>query len=99
MEIRGPNDAHRSDLNRATDSKRSSRPPAGSAKRAGSSPSLDTDRVESSSSELVEASVGEVQTGLEQRISEVLARRDELLALAHDPEAIRKAAANFLKLA
>ena len=98
MEIRGPNNAHRSDVDRASDSRKADRQK--NAKAAISSEgdaTVEGDRIDTSASELIDRSVDGARRALEDRLTDVTERREELLARADDPEAVRRAAEEFLK--
>jgi len=96
MEIRGPDNPSRPDLDRASDTRKADRakPPLAAGKQAGSH--SEGDSLEVSTSRLIEESVSKVLEQLERRTAEQTSRREELLSLADDPASIRKAAQEFL---
>lgn len=94
MEVRGPNSTHGSNVDRARDARRAKSAGADSSSSTGSSSAAD--QLDTSNADLVDRSVQETKSDLIRRLEDVRGRRDELLALAHDPEALRRAAEAFL---
>lgn len=96
MEIRGPDNSNRPDLDRASDSRKAGRlkhlPSSESPHGSGS----EGDSLEVSTSRRIEESVNEVLDLLERRADEIGGRREELLGLEHDPVAVRRAARGIL---
>lgn len=100
MEIRGPNNAHRSDVDRAKDSRKADRLKDGKqSANQGDDAQVEGDRVDTSASQFIDRSVTAARRGMQQRAADIKERREELLARADDPEAIRRAAEGFLKAA
>ena len=99
MEIRGPNNSERSSLDRTTDSRKAGRQKqAGGSKGSEKSPGALSgfDSIETSTSDLIGESVAEIIAAMDQRASEIGSRREELLSLADDPAAVRRAARGIL---
>ncbi|MBI4880126.1 MAG: hypothetical protein HY812_10785 [Planctomycetes bacterium] len=98
MEIRGPDNTHRTDVDRASDSWKAEHP-LGRRGAAGTAQDgqVEQDRIDTSASEIIDRSIAEARRVMEEHAQEVAARREELLALADDPEAVRRAAREFLE--
>ena len=96
MEIRGPNNSSRPNLDPTSDSRKAER--LKQSQGGGKSPesSSDGDSLEVSASRLIEQSVEEVLGQLERRVTDVSGRKEELLLLADDPAAVRRAARGIL---
>ncbi len=97
MEIRGPDNTHWKDVDRAGDSWKAERPAeARGAGATGPDGHIEQDRLDTSASEVIDRSIAEARRVMEEHAREVALRREELLALADDPEAVRSAAREFL---
>lgn len=93
MQIEGFRHLSRSAADRADEARRTG--------RADDSPRRADDReggdsIDTSLADFVDGAVRDAGRQLDTRIDSLLPRRDELLALADDPAAIRKAAQSFL---
>lgn len=95
MEIRGPNDTRRGDPARAADTRRVQRERT-SESSASAADALESDLLESLAGERLGPALDLIRANEQERATAIEKRRDELLALAEDLEAIRRAARNFL---
>lgn len=93
MEVHGPRNPDRPGSNRTESSHRASRR---ASKGITDDSSVGGDRVDVGESQWIDRQVLGIRRELDRRQAEVLARRDELLALAEDPTAIRRAASAIL---
>lgn len=94
MQIESFRNLHRSAADRAEEARRTGRSDdaATSGRTTGSTDSLDT-----SVASFIDEAVRKSGRELDTRIEALMPRRDELLALADDPAAIRRAAQAFLR--
>lgn len=97
MEVRGPHDPRRAGLDRTSAGRDADR--TGAPRRAGEDGAARTefDRLDTGGTDTVRQAVDAARQGIDERAEQVRARRDELLRLADDPAAVRRAATGFLR--
>ena len=96
MEVQGPRNPGRTGSNRAEGSHGATRRP-GRENVDEQEPLLD--RIETGDSRVIDRYLAEMRDGATEREAEIESRREELLALAEDPAAIRRAAIAVLRRA
>ncbi len=96
MKVNRPHNVSRPEVDRGADARKTSRTDD-SRRRAGSDVSVGAeDRIETDVSAFIDETVGRSKAELANRLEDVRARRDELLARANDDDAIRAAARRLL---
>lgn len=95
MQIEGFRHLNRSAADRADEARRTGRSDDSRPVPPGTSESSDT--VDTSIAAFIDGAVRDAGRQLDARIESLAARREELLALADDPAAIRRAAHAFLR--
>lgn len=90
-----PINVSRPEVDRSADARKSGR--AGEARRGGDAGAVGSeDRLETDVTTFIDEAVGQTKAELASRLEDVQARREELLALANDDDAIRSAARRLL---